>query len=135
MPPAGIRPCCSSESVSFWTLCRYLEQSNLLLEKRNDSFKMSNEQSQAKLLQAEQEKVGLPHHTFQDIGSSERPNIWILDNRLFVPAKARFASGAGGSCRASALPSSFSAQTRFQMELVWPSQLTRSGRQIAAGSG
>uniref|UniRef100_H3CCZ0 peptidylprolyl isomerase n=1 Tax=Tetraodon nigroviridis TaxID=99883 RepID=H3CCZ0_TETNG len=38
---------------------RYLEQSNLLLEKRNDSFKMSNEQSQAKLLQAEQEKVRL----------------------------------------------------------------------------
>lgn len=38
-------------------LSRYLEQSNLLLEKRNDSFKTSNEQSQAKLLQAEQEKV------------------------------------------------------------------------------
>lgn len=36
-----------------------MEQSNLLLEKRNDSFKMSNEQSQAKLLQAEQEKVGV----------------------------------------------------------------------------
>lgn len=43
--------------VSFWDVCRYLEQSNLLLEKRNDTFKMSNEQSQAKLLQAEQEKV------------------------------------------------------------------------------
>lgn len=32
----------------------------MLLEKRNDSFKMSNEQSQAKLLQAEQDKVSFP---------------------------------------------------------------------------
>uniref|UniRef100_A0A3Q4B3S1 peptidylprolyl isomerase n=1 Tax=Mola mola TaxID=94237 RepID=A0A3Q4B3S1_MOLML len=38
---------------------RYMEQSNLLLEKRNDSLKSSSEQSQARLLQAEQDKVRL----------------------------------------------------------------------------
>uniref|UniRef100_A0A7N6AIL4 peptidylprolyl isomerase n=1 Tax=Anabas testudineus TaxID=64144 RepID=A0A7N6AIL4_ANATE len=36
---------------------RYMEQSNLLLEQRNDSIKSSSEQSQARLLQAEQDKV------------------------------------------------------------------------------
>ncbi|XP_073322595.1 FK506-binding protein 15 isoform X2 [Pagrus major] len=38
---------------------RYMEQSNLLLEKRNDSLKSSSEQNQARLLQAEQDKVRL----------------------------------------------------------------------------
>lgn len=38
-------------------LSRYVEQSNLLLEKRNDSLKSSSEQNQARLLQAEQDKV------------------------------------------------------------------------------
>ncbi|KAL7392667.1 hypothetical protein ABVT39_028063 [Epinephelus coioides] len=43
---------------------RYMEQSNLLLEKRNDSLKTSSEQNQARLLQAEQDKHTLP----QDLG-------------------------------------------------------------------
>lgn len=38
---------------------RYMEQSNLLQEKRNDSLKSSSEQNQARLLQAEQDKVRL----------------------------------------------------------------------------
>ncbi|KAK2837101.1 hypothetical protein Q5P01_014313 [Channa striata] len=38
---------------------RYMEQSNLLLEQRNDSLKSSSEHSQARLLQAEQDKVRL----------------------------------------------------------------------------
>uniref|UniRef100_A0A671YVK3 peptidylprolyl isomerase n=1 Tax=Sparus aurata TaxID=8175 RepID=A0A671YVK3_SPAAU len=38
---------------------RYMEQSNLLLEKRNDSLKSSSEQNHARLLQAEQDKVRL----------------------------------------------------------------------------
>ncbi|XP_078106433.1 FK506-binding protein 15 isoform X3 [Sander vitreus] len=37
----------------------YMEQSNLLLEQRNDSLKSSSEQIQARLLQAEQDKVRL----------------------------------------------------------------------------
>ncbi|CAK6959677.1 FK506-binding protein 15 [Scomber scombrus] len=37
----------------------YMEQSNLLLEQRNDSLKSSSEQNQARLLQAEQDKVRL----------------------------------------------------------------------------
>ncbi|XP_070690164.1 FK506-binding protein 15 [Pempheris klunzingeri] len=37
----------------------YMEQSNLLLEQRNDSLKSSSEQNQARLLQAEQDKVHL----------------------------------------------------------------------------
>ncbi|KAM3611804.1 uncharacterized protein V6R79_024433 [Siganus canaliculatus] len=45
---------------------RYMEQSNLLLEKRNDSLKSSNEQSQFRLLQAEQDKVRLT----EDLASS-----------------------------------------------------------------
>uniref|UniRef100_A0A671YY58 peptidylprolyl isomerase n=1 Tax=Sparus aurata TaxID=8175 RepID=A0A671YY58_SPAAU len=36
---------------------RYMEQSNLLLEKRNDSLKSSSEQNHARLLQAEQDKL------------------------------------------------------------------------------
>ncbi|XP_049906267.1 FK506-binding protein 15 isoform X4 [Epinephelus moara] len=43
---------------------RYMEQSNLLLEQRNDSLKTSSEQNQARLLQAEQDKHTLP----QDLG-------------------------------------------------------------------
>ncbi|XP_071337925.1 FK506-binding protein 15 isoform X2 [Trachinotus anak] len=46
---------------------RYMEQSNLLLEKRNDSLKSSSEQNQARLLQAEQDKHALP----QDLGSGQ----------------------------------------------------------------
>ncbi|XP_051964654.1 FK506-binding protein 15-like isoform X2 [Xyrauchen texanus] len=38
---------------------RYMEQSNLLMERRNYSLKNSSEQSQAKMLQAEQDKVRL----------------------------------------------------------------------------
>ncbi|KAL6113833.1 fkbp15 [Pungitius sinensis] len=38
---------------------RYVEQSNLLLEQRNDSLKSSSEHNQARLLQAEQDKVRL----------------------------------------------------------------------------
>uniref|UniRef100_A0A665W4H8 peptidylprolyl isomerase n=1 Tax=Echeneis naucrates TaxID=173247 RepID=A0A665W4H8_ECHNA len=36
---------------------RYMEQSHLLLEQRNDSLKSSSEQNQARLLQAEKDKV------------------------------------------------------------------------------
>uniref|UniRef100_A0A672Z3V4 peptidylprolyl isomerase n=1 Tax=Sphaeramia orbicularis TaxID=375764 RepID=A0A672Z3V4_9TELE len=43
---------------------RYMEQSHLLLEQRNDSLKSSSEQNQARLLQAEQDKHALP----QDLG-------------------------------------------------------------------
>ncbi|XP_044051903.1 FK506-binding protein 15 isoform X3 [Siniperca chuatsi] len=46
---------------------RYMEQSNLLLEQRNDSLKSSSEQNQARLLQAEQDKHALP----QDLGSGQ----------------------------------------------------------------
>ncbi|XP_049434719.1 FK506-binding protein 15 isoform X1 [Epinephelus fuscoguttatus] len=45
---------------------RYMEQSNLLLEQRNDSLKTSSEQNQARLLQAEQDKVRLT----EDLASS-----------------------------------------------------------------
>ncbi|KAK5870520.1 hypothetical protein PBY51_003462 [Eleginops maclovinus] len=38
---------------------RYMEQSNLLMEQRNDSLKSSSEHNQARLLQAEQDKVRL----------------------------------------------------------------------------
>ncbi|KAK3566032.1 hypothetical protein QTP86_024566 [Hemibagrus guttatus] len=38
---------------------RYMEQSNMLMEQRNDSLKNSSEQNQARLLQAEQEKARL----------------------------------------------------------------------------
>ncbi|KAG9354603.1 hypothetical protein JZ751_001316 [Albula glossodonta] len=38
---------------------RYMEQSNLLMEQRNDSLKSSSEQNQARMLQAEQDKVWL----------------------------------------------------------------------------
>lgn len=41
--------------VSWWS--RYVEQSNLLLEQRNDSLKSTSEQNQARLQQAEQDKV------------------------------------------------------------------------------
>ncbi|XP_034027200.1 FK506-binding protein 15 isoform X2 [Thalassophryne amazonica] len=43
---------------------RYMEKSNLLLEQRNDSLKSSSEQNQARLLQAEQDKLAL----HQDLG-------------------------------------------------------------------
>ncbi|XP_040011066.1 FK506-binding protein 15 isoform X2 [Xiphias gladius] len=46
---------------------RHMEQSNLLLEKRNDSLKSSSEQSQTRLLQAEQDKHAMP----QDLGSGQ----------------------------------------------------------------
>lgn len=38
-------------------LPRYMEQSDLILENRNNFLKSSNEQCQARLLEAEQEKV------------------------------------------------------------------------------
>ncbi|KAL1269380.1 hypothetical protein QQF64_031669 [Cirrhinus molitorella] len=38
---------------------RYVEQSNLLMEQRNDSLKNSSEQNQARILQAEQDKARL----------------------------------------------------------------------------
>ncbi|XP_022614861.1 FK506-binding protein 15 isoform X1 [Seriola dumerili] len=45
---------------------RYVEQSNLLMEQRNDSLKSSSEHNQARLLQAEQDKVRLT----EDLASS-----------------------------------------------------------------
>ncbi|XP_048840020.1 FK506-binding protein 15-like isoform X2 [Brienomyrus brachyistius] len=45
---------------------RYMEQSNLLMEQRNDSMKSSSEQSQARMLQAELDKVRLT----EDLASS-----------------------------------------------------------------
>ncbi|KAM6930962.1 FK506-binding protein 15 [Xenentodon cancila] len=44
----------------------YMEQSNLLLEQRNDSLKSCSEQNQARLLQAEQDKV----HLAEDLAST-----------------------------------------------------------------
>ncbi|KAJ7994014.1 hypothetical protein DPEC_G00261560 [Dallia pectoralis] len=38
---------------------RYMEQSNLLMEQRNDSLKSSSDHNQARLLQAEQDKLSL----------------------------------------------------------------------------
>uniref|UniRef100_A0A1A7W7I7 peptidylprolyl isomerase n=2 Tax=Iconisemion striatum TaxID=60296 RepID=A0A1A7W7I7_9TELE len=46
---------------------RYMEQSHLMLEQRNDSIKSSSEQNQARLLQAEQDKRSLP----LDLGSGQ----------------------------------------------------------------
>ncbi|XP_063345542.1 FK506-binding protein 15 isoform X2 [Pelmatolapia mariae] len=46
---------------------RYMEQSHLMLEQRNDSLKSSSEQNQARLLQAEQDKHPLP----LDLGSGQ----------------------------------------------------------------
>uniref|UniRef100_A0A665W484 peptidylprolyl isomerase n=1 Tax=Echeneis naucrates TaxID=173247 RepID=A0A665W484_ECHNA len=46
---------------------RYMEQSHLLLEQRNDSLKSSSEQNQARLLQAEKDKHALP----QDLCSGQ----------------------------------------------------------------
>ncbi|XP_072538566.1 FK506-binding protein 15 isoform X2 [Salminus brasiliensis] len=46
---------------------RYMEQSNLLMEQRNDSMKNSSEQNQARILQAEQDKHALP----QDLGRNQ----------------------------------------------------------------
>ncbi|CAJ1068697.1 FK506-binding protein 15 isoform X3 [Xyrichtys novacula] len=46
---------------------RCMEQSNLLLEQRNDTLKSSSEQCQARLLQAEQDKHARP----QDLSSGE----------------------------------------------------------------
>ncbi|XP_062240869.1 FK506-binding protein 15 isoform X2 [Platichthys flesus] len=45
---------------------RYMEQSNLLQEQRNDSLKSSSEHNQARILQAEQDKVRLT----EDLASS-----------------------------------------------------------------
>ncbi|XP_040897863.1 FK506-binding protein 15 isoform X2 [Toxotes jaculatrix] len=45
---------------------RHMEQSNLLMEQRNDSLKSTSEQNQARLLQAEQDKVRLT----EDLASS-----------------------------------------------------------------
>ncbi|KAG7488889.1 FK506-binding protein 15 isoform X1 [Solea senegalensis] len=46
---------------------RYVEQSNLLQEQRNDSLKSTSEHNQARLLQAEQDKPALS----QDLGSGQ----------------------------------------------------------------
>ncbi|KAM9810825.1 LOW QUALITY PROTEIN: FK506-binding protein 15-like [Neosynchiropus ocellatus] len=46
--------------VAFTPDARHMEQSNLLLEQRNDTLKMSSEQSQARLLKAEQDKHAVP---------------------------------------------------------------------------
>ncbi|XP_062310428.1 FK506-binding protein 15 isoform X2 [Osmerus eperlanus] len=46
---------------------RYMEQSNLLMEQRNDSLKSSSEQNQARVLQAEQDKHALP----QDLSTGQ----------------------------------------------------------------
>ncbi|XP_053727152.1 FK506-binding protein 15 isoform X2 [Synchiropus splendidus] len=50
--------CCYD--VVFTPDARRMEQSNLLLEQRNDTLKVSSEQSQARLLKAEQDKHALP---------------------------------------------------------------------------
>ncbi|XP_076846311.1 FK506-binding protein 15 isoform X2 [Brachyhypopomus gauderio] len=46
---------------------RCMEHSNLLMEQRNDSLKSSSEQTQTRILQAEQEKHALP----QDLGRNQ----------------------------------------------------------------
>lgn len=52
---------------------RYMEQSHLLLEKRNDSLKSTSEQSQARLLQAEQDKVNI---WFDRLAESQHTGIY-----------------------------------------------------------
>uniref|UniRef100_A0AAQ4P4D7 peptidylprolyl isomerase n=1 Tax=Gasterosteus aculeatus aculeatus TaxID=481459 RepID=A0AAQ4P4D7_GASAC len=49
---------------------RYVEQSNLLLEQRNDSLKSSSEHNQARLLQAEQDKVSIAVRLTEDLAST-----------------------------------------------------------------
>ncbi|KAG7480512.1 hypothetical protein MATL_G00056910 [Megalops atlanticus] len=46
---------------------RYMEQSNLLMEQRNDSLKSTSEHNQTRMLQAEQDKHALP----QDLGGDQ----------------------------------------------------------------
>uniref|UniRef100_A0A8D0CRZ4 peptidylprolyl isomerase n=1 Tax=Sander lucioperca TaxID=283035 RepID=A0A8D0CRZ4_SANLU len=57
----NLRKCHNNCGCNLVVMCfsSYMEQSNLLLEQRNDSLKSSSEQIQARLLQAEQDKVRL----------------------------------------------------------------------------
>ncbi|XP_064210415.1 FK506-binding protein 15 isoform X2 [Anguilla rostrata] len=51
---------------------RYMEQSNLMMEQRNDSLKSSSEHNQARVLQAEQDKHALP-------GDQSRDQVWLTE--------------------------------------------------------
>ncbi|KAJ8263352.1 hypothetical protein COCON_G00158090 [Conger conger] len=51
---------------------RYMEQSNMMMEQRNDSLKSTSEQNQARVLQAEQDKHALP----QD---QSRDQVWLTE--------------------------------------------------------
>lgn len=53
----------------FFLFARYMEQSHQMLEQRNDTLKSSSEHSQARLLQAEQDKV----HFGSDLVSPDDP--------------------------------------------------------------
>ncbi|KAJ8388803.1 hypothetical protein AAFF_G00130360 [Aldrovandia affinis] len=51
---------------------RYMEQSNMMMEQRNDSLKSTSEHNQARMLQAEQDKHALP----QDLGWDQ---VWLTE--------------------------------------------------------
>ncbi|XP_051510137.1 FK506-binding protein 15 isoform X3 [Myxocyprinus asiaticus] len=70
---------------------RYVEQSNLLMEQRNDSLKNSSEQSQARMLQAEQDKARLTEELTSSTArvselqlelSSQQQNAAVLQTKL-----------------------------------------------------
>ena len=73
----------TTSSHLLWNACsitshllafRFVEQSNTILEHRNDAFKSTTAHSQAKVLQLEQEKVS----------SAMAPQSWLL--RLVLTA-------------------------------------------------
>ncbi|XP_051950127.1 FK506-binding protein 15 isoform X2 [Xyrauchen texanus] len=70
---------------------RYVEQSNLQMEQRNDSLKNSSEQSQARMLQAEQDKARLTEELASSTArvselqlelSSQQQNAAVLQTKL-----------------------------------------------------
>lgn len=69
-------------------LPRYMEQSDLILENRNNFLKSSNEQCQARLLEAEQEKVRFWLHRLQiwKLLSFAAQGLTVLSLRIATPS-------------------------------------------------
>ena len=64
---------------TFYLCCfRYVEQSNTLLEQRNDTYKNTATASQARVLTLEQEKVS-PLHGQQSKPLTNKIAVWIQD--------------------------------------------------------
>ena len=57
--PNGLLPTPHTPHPLLLPLFRFVEQSNSMLEQRNDAFKSTTANSQAKVLQLEQEKVSM----------------------------------------------------------------------------